>query len=118
MTIAHSPIASRRAPVRTKSLENHEDHPMSARRLVAGLLLRLACVALSGADVIAEGAADWPNKTVRVIVNYGPGGTADNSMRPFAHRLSARLGHQFVIENRGGASGALGVEVAMKSAPD
>jgi tripartite-type tricarboxylate transporter receptor subunit TctC len=91
---------------------------MSARRLVSGLLLGLACAALSGADVIAEGAADWPNKTVRVIVNYGPGGTADNSMRPFAQRLSTKLGHQFVIENRGGASGALGVEVAMKSASD
>jgi tripartite-type tricarboxylate transporter receptor subunit TctC len=91
---------------------------MSARRLVSGPLLTLACIALSGADVIAEGAVDWPNKTVRMIVNYGPGGTADNSMRPFAQRLSTKLGHQFVIENRGGASGALGVEVAMKSAPD
>jgi tripartite-type tricarboxylate transporter receptor subunit TctC len=39
-------------------------------------------------------------------------------MRPFAQRLSTKLGHQFVIDNRGGASGALGVEAAMKSAPD
>ena len=91
---------------------------MSLRRLVSGLFLGLGSVALCGAGAIAEGAANWPNKTVRVIVNYGPGGTADNSMRPFAQRLSTKLGHQFVIENRGGASGALGVEAAMKSAPD
>jgi tripartite-type tricarboxylate transporter receptor subunit TctC len=91
---------------------------MSLRRLVSGLFLGLGSVAFCGAGAIAEGTADWPNKTVRVIVNYGPGGTADNSMRPFAQRLSTKLGHQFVIENRGGASGALGVEAAMKSAPD
>jgi tripartite-type tricarboxylate transporter receptor subunit TctC len=91
---------------------------MSLRRLASGLFLGFGSVALCGAGAIAEGAADWPNKAVRVIVNYGPGGTADNSMRPFAQRLSTKLGHQFVIENRGGASGALGVEAAMKSAPD
>jgi tripartite-type tricarboxylate transporter receptor subunit TctC len=90
---------------------------MSPRRLVSGLFLGLASVALCG-SAVAQGAADWPNKTVRVIVNYGPGGAVDNSMRPFAQRLSAKLGHQFVIENRGGASGALGVEAAMKSTPD
>lgn len=66
----------------------------------------------------AQGAADWPNKTVRLIVNFGPGGSADNSARPFAERLSKELGQQFVIENRGGASGALGLEAVMKAAPD
>jgi len=66
----------------------------------------------------AQGAADWPNKTVRLIVNFGPGGSADNTARPFAERLSKSLGQQFVIENRGGASGALGLEAVMKAAPD
>jgi putative tricarboxylic transport membrane protein len=70
------------------------------------------------ASAMAQGAADWPNRAVRVIVNFGPGGSADNSMRPFADRLSRSLGQQFVIDNRGGASGALGIEAAVKSPPD
>jgi len=79
-----------------------------------------ACVLLMtfATQATAQGAADWPNKTVRLIVNFGPGGSADNSARPFAERLSKELGQQFVIENRGGASGALGLEAVMKAAPD
>ena len=80
--------------------------------LVLGVLAALPI------DVTAQGTADWPNRTVRVIVNFGPGGSADNSMRPFADRLSRALGQQFVIDNRGGASGALGIEAAVKSPPD
>ncbi|MGE0700003.1 MAG: Bug family tripartite tricarboxylate transporter substrate binding protein [Hyphomicrobiaceae bacterium] len=60
----------------------------------------------------------WPSKAVRVIVNFGPGGSADNTMRPFAERLSKKLNQQIVIENRGGASGALGLEALMKSPAD
>jgi len=81
------------------------------------LLSALALVALN-ASALAQGAAGWPNKTVRVIVNFAPGGSADNSMRPFADRLSRALGQQFVIDNRGGASGALGIEAAVKSPAD
>ncbi len=66
----------------------------------------------------AQDAKDWPNKTVRIIVNFGAGGSADNSMRPYAERLSKSLGQQFVLEHRGGASGALGAEAMTKSAPD
>ena len=60
----------------------------------------------------------WPSKPIRVIVNFGPGGSADNTMRPYAERLTKALGQQVVIENRGGASGALGLEAVMKAAPD
>ena len=81
------------------------------------LLSGLAMVALN-AGAMAQGSADWPNKTVRIIVNFAPGGSSDNAMRPFADRLSRALGQQFLIENRGGASGALGIEAAVKSAPD
>ena len=66
----------------------------------------------------AQGSGDWPNRAVRVIVNFGPGGSTDNAMRPFADRLSRTLGQQIVIENKGGASGAIGIEAAVKSAPD
>lgn len=85
--------------------------------LCAGSILAgLACV--PGKAHAQDAAANWPNKPVRVIVNFGPGGSADNSMRPFADRLSRALGQQFVIENRGGASGALGLEATVKSPPD
>jgi tripartite-type tricarboxylate transporter receptor subunit TctC len=78
----------------------------------------LLALGVLSAGAKAQGAADWPNRTVRLIVNFGPGGSADNSMRPFADRLSRALGQQFVIDNRGGASGALGLEAAVKSPPD
>ena len=81
---------------------------------VLSLLLSLA-----GATAAqSQGAADWPNKPVRITVNFGPGGSADNSMRPFAERLSKSLGQQFVLEHRGGASGALGIEGVVKLPPD
>ncbi len=86
-----------------------------ARR--AALLLAGAAF-FTGPNAMAQGAANWPSKPVKVVVNFGPAGSADNSMRPFAERLSRALGQQFVIDNRGGASGAIGLEAVMKSAPD
>ena len=66
----------------------------------------------------ADAAANWPDKPVRIIVNFAPGGSTDNAMRPFAERLSKALGQQFVIDNKGGASGAIGIEAAIKSPAD
>ena len=97
---------------------------MLLRRAHSGFATGFVSVALGLAPAVAQDAAkdlpnkDWPNKTVRMVVNFGPGGSADNSIRPFAERLSKKLGQQFVIKNRGGASGALGAEAVMKSAPD
>lgn len=67
---------------------------------------------------IAQGAGDWPNKTVKIISNFAPGGSTDNSMRPYLERLSKALGQQFVLEFRGGASGVIGLEAMIKSPPD
>jgi tripartite-type tricarboxylate transporter receptor subunit TctC len=77
-----------------------------------------ALLASSGASVQAQVTTGWPTKPVRVIVNYAPGGGSDNATRPFTDRLSRAVGQQFVVDNKGGASGALGVEAAMKAAPD
>jgi len=66
----------------------------------------------------AQDAKSWPSKPVRLILNYAPGGSSDNTMRPYADRLTKALGQQFVIEYRGGASGAIGLEATAKSAPD
>jgi tripartite-type tricarboxylate transporter receptor subunit TctC len=69
-------------------------------------------------NAVAQGAASWPDKSVKIIVNFAPGGSNDNTMRPFAERLSKVFGQQFVLEHRGGASGAIGLEAAQKSPPD
>ncbi len=77
-----------------------------------------AAMMLATTAMAQDPAANWPSKPVRIIVNFGPGGSADNSMRPFAERLSRAFGQQFIIENRGGASGAIGMEAVAKSPPD
>jgi len=63
-------------------------------------------------------AQDWPNKPVRVIVPYPPGGGHDFASRVVAQRLGDVLKQQFIIENRTGASGTIGAEYTAKSAPD
>ncbi len=66
----------------------------------------------------AQGSGDWPTRPVRVVVNFQPGGGSDAAARPFMDRLSRNIGQQFVIENKGGASGAVGAEAIVKAAPD
>jgi len=63
-------------------------------------------------------AQDWPTKPVRFIVPYPPGGGTDVIARIVQPRLSEALGQTIVIENRGGAGGAVGTEAAAKAAPD
>jgi tripartite-type tricarboxylate transporter receptor subunit TctC len=63
-------------------------------------------------------AQDWPAKPVRFIVPYPPGGGTDVIARIVQHPLSEALGQAMVIENRGGAGGAVGTEAAARSAPD
>ena len=63
-------------------------------------------------------AQSWPDRTVKMIVPYAPGGASDAIARPWADKLSQAFGQQFVVENRGGASGMIGAEAVAKSAPD
>lgn len=63
-------------------------------------------------------ATNWPDRPVRVIVPYAAGGATDAIARPWSEELSKAFGQQFVVENRGGASGMIGVEATAKSAPD
>ena len=63
-------------------------------------------------------AQEWPAKPVRFIVPYPPGGGTDVIARIVQQRLSEALGQTIVIENRGGAGGAVGTEAAAKAAPD
>ena len=83
----------------------------------------IACLRALGALVLASmistaHAQSWPAKPVRLIVPHAPGGVTDVVARMVAQPLSEALGQAIVIDNRPGASGLLGTEVAAKMAPD
>jgi len=75
-----------------------------------------AGIASFPAVAVAQGS--WPNKPVKIIVPFGAGGGTDNLARFWAEKLSQAFGQPFVVENRGGGSGIIGVEAAAKAAPD
>jgi tripartite-type tricarboxylate transporter receptor subunit TctC len=66
----------------------------------------------------AQAAADWPNKPLRFIVPFPPGGSVDPLARLTGARLNAALGQQVVVDNRTGGSGSIGTALGAKSAPD
>jgi tripartite-type tricarboxylate transporter receptor subunit TctC len=67
---------------------------------------------------LTAAAQDWPAKTVRIIVPFGPGSTPDMVGRLIADHLQQKLGQPFVIENRPGASANTGTDVVAKAEPD
>ena len=79
-------------------------------RVVAALTAVAFCAVLH--------AQTYPNKVIRIIVPYPPGGGADITARPIAQMLSERWGQPVVIENRGGASGMIGADIVAKAPPD
>jgi tripartite-type tricarboxylate transporter receptor subunit TctC len=60
----------------------------------------------------------WPERPVKLVVPYAPGGASDIVARPWSEALSKAFGQQFVVENRGGAAGMIGTEAVSKAAPD
>jgi tripartite-type tricarboxylate transporter receptor subunit TctC len=75
----------------------------------------LAAASLSFGIAWAQG---WPAKTVRVVVPFAPGGTADTLGRLVSQKLGETFKENFVIENRGGAGGVIGSDLVAKAAPD
>ena len=63
-------------------------------------------------------AQSWPQKPIRFIVSFPPGGSSDLIARSIAPRMAEKLGQQVVVENRPGAGGNIGVDAVAKSAPD
>jgi tripartite-type tricarboxylate transporter receptor subunit TctC len=81
-------------------------------------LIACAAAAASMTSAAAFAQAGWPNKPIRLIVPFPPGGGTDAFARPLSKVLTAQLGQPILIDNRGGAGGTLGAELAAKSAPD
>ena len=88
---------------------------MQARRLA---LVALASLAMGVAATPAFGQSAWPTKPVRIVVPFAPGGTTDILARAVAPELSRAFGQSFVVENRAGAGGNLGADIAAKSPAD
>ncbi len=80
------------------------------------MALTLCALSLGTANVQAQTA--WPNKPVKIVVPFAPGGTTDILARAIAPDLSKAFGQQFVVENKGGAGGNLGAEQVAKSPGD
>jgi tripartite-type tricarboxylate transporter receptor subunit TctC len=77
-----------------------------------------ACSVLLPASIGTAFAEEWPSRTVHVVVPYGAGGVTDTMARVTADRLSKALHQSFIVENKPGAGGALGVSYAMHSPQD
>lgn len=82
------------------------------------LLVAALCGFAAMAIAFVATAQPFPAKVLRLIVVYPPGGTSDAVARPLADKLSAQLGQQVIVENKGGAGGAIGMDALAKSAPD
>jgi tripartite-type tricarboxylate transporter receptor subunit TctC len=88
------------------------------------ILLRRAAIAATAAFALAAAShatlaqSNWPDKPIHFIVPYPPGGGTDVIARIVQERFQKELGQPIIIDNRGGAAGSLGTDVAAKSAPD
>lgn len=90
--------------------------PRATRTLARALAPAFAlAVALGGGTSHAQ---DWPQRTVRVVVPFGAGSSPDILARIVNDRLAARLGQALIVDNRPGAGGNTGTDLASKAAPD
>ncbi|WP_312540000.1 Bug family tripartite tricarboxylate transporter substrate binding protein [Achromobacter mucicolens] len=93
------------------------------QRLHTPFRLRRAALALAAAlpllaSGLAQAADAWPSRPVRVVVPYGPGGAVDVATRKMAQMLSTQTGQSFIVENKPGATGTIGVSQVARAAPD
>lgn len=89
--------------------------PPITQRLL-GALATLLCITTT-APVLAQGA-DFPNRPMRIIVPFAPGGATDVLARTFGQKLQEAWGQTVLVENRAGAGGNIGAEAGAKAAPD
>jgi len=78
----------------------------------------LAGVLAAGVSPLAAAQANYPTKPIRLIVAFPAGGSTDIIARVVGQKVGERLGQQLVIDNRGGAGGSIGTEIAARATPD
>jgi tripartite-type tricarboxylate transporter receptor subunit TctC len=82
------------------------------------ILIRIAALLFAGGVAAGATAQPYPERPLKLIVPFPPGGSNDVVARVVGAQLSERLGQTVLIDNRGGAGGTLGINAAAKSAPD
>jgi tripartite-type tricarboxylate transporter receptor subunit TctC len=80
--------------------------------------LTLAAAAITGPVLAADSGKDYPNRPIRMLVPNAPGSSVDTLSRIVGNGLSQVMGQQIVIDNRAGAAGVIGMEIAKDAAPD
>ena len=88
------------------------------RRLFSAALAGLPFAPLAGASRALAQADDWPNRNVRIVCPFTPGGSQDNIARRLAAKLGDAFGQSFVVENRTGAGGSIAADNVAKSPAD
>ena len=78
----------------------------------------LTLAAMAAALPLGAAAQAWPDKPVRMVIPFPPGGTLDKVGRQLAQRLGEQFGQTFVVENKPGGNGVIGGDTVAKAAPD
>ena len=92
-----------------------KENGIATRRALMGMV---AVASISGGYALAQEVSDWPVRQSRFVIPFAPGGGQDVFWRIIAERLSHRMRATFIVENKGGAGGALGAQDVVRAAPD
>ena len=92
--------------------------PTQSNSRVLHFAIRMAAALVLAAAVTTVGAQTYPSKPIRLVVGFPPGGGSDAFARILGQRIGEQLGQQVIIDNRPGANGNVGAEVAAKQPAD